>query len=90
MTDEEAPMRITVAPDPVHRGDTIQVCYDFAGLQIVQATIYVNFDPPDGSKAFPISPSDPCFQLTIPGTAQGVDILDQPRNSQPWISTILP
>jgi hypothetical protein len=90
MTDEEAPLRISVYPDPVHRGDTIEVCYDFSGLQIGQATIYVNFDPPDGSQGFPISPNDPCFEIPIPSTAQGVDIIDQPRNSQPWISTILP
>lgn len=92
MTDseEELPLRISVSPEPPHRGDTIQVCYDFSGLQIVQAKIEVNFDPPAGSQSFQISPGDPCFDITIPSTAQGVDIIDQPRNSQPWISTILP
>jgi hypothetical protein len=89
-SDEELPLRITVHPDPVHRGDTVQVCYDFTGLQISQATIYVSFDPPGGSQGFQVSLSDPCFDVTIPSSAQGVDIVDQPRNSQPWISTVLP
>lgn len=75
-------IRFTIDPDPPVPGKSLKICYDFAGLQITEAGIKIDWRPesiPDGEET--VTESNPCVTVKVPANATGGFLIDQTGNS---------
>lgn len=84
-----SPQRITIIPHMPYAGGTALVCYDFDGSGLDSTRIEASFDPPDGSKTYPLTPEKRCADVDIPEGADGLTLHDVDGISPDLSVTIL-
>ena len=69
------PQRISIDPDPPIHGQSLTVCYDFAGTNLQKVDLTLTFSP-GGSTTIRLLPSAPCQVVLVPSTATSLEIVD--------------
>ena len=72
--------RFSAAPNPVKRGETVHLCYDFTGLPPGEIAVTIDFDV-DPDKSITLSPEQRCHDFVVPDSCSGILVVDESGNS---------
>ncbi len=83
--------RISVSPDPMRRGESARVCYEFDGLPATEVHLHVTWTP-GGTQTITITnDADPaCTDLDVPDDALAVVIVDGSGQSEDYAGAVDP
>lgn len=82
--------RITATPNPAKVGDTVTVCYNFAGSGITgPVTLSVTYDGTDGGESLQVELLSPCSSFVVPEGCISALIEDMTGSSGDLLVTVL-
>lgn len=81
------PQRITIDPDPPVQGQSVTVCYDFAGTALQKVDLVLSYTP-SGTVLVTVTPAAPCAIAAVPGNATSLKIVDLTGTSPPLVVEI--
>lgn len=81
------PQRISIDPDPPVHGQSLTVCYDFAGTNLQKVTLVLTFTP-GGIVTLELLPGVPCKSVLVPSNATSLKIVDTSGNSQDLVTEV--